>query len=378
MRRTALVLGFCAACGGGDTAPAADAPAADAEPDAPPPLDAPTDAAPDTTRPNVVFVTADRRMGNLGGLAGADAMCADEATAAGLPGEFRAFVSTSTVDARDRFAGSRGWVAVDGTPILDTMDALLAQQRVFNPIMISADGEEHAPFHVLTGSNTQGRKVPGAMCGDWTDNLSEGRVGTRFFAGTRLISDETYSCVNGGCVYCFEVGHAFTVVPDAVAGDRRIGFVSAARRSAPGLAHLDGICAAEASAAGLPGSFLAAVATSTASIASRFTADARPWTRPDGTLVAAGDALLIETDFFRSFFNQQADGTYTRATTVSGVGATPTMAGTVERTCNDWQQVTAAGGTTMLLGAPASARSMWGYLGDIPCNTPLSVLCLQE
>src|SRR5690606_988458 len=60
---------------------------------------------------NIVFVTSTQHVAqDLGGLEGADRICADRAAAAGLPGTYVAWLSTRTVDARDRLAGARGWV----------------------------------------------------------------------------------------------------------------------------------------------------------------------------------------------------------------------------------------------------------------------------
>ena len=44
-----------------------------------------------------------------------------------MTGDFVAFVSTSTVQARDRLTGSRGWVRLDGLPFVDQV----LQDRVF-------------------------------------------------------------------------------------------------------------------------------------------------------------------------------------------------------------------------------------------------------
>jgi hypothetical protein len=51
--------------------------------------------------------------GSFGGLAGADEKCQTLATNAGLPGHFLAWLSTSTTDARSRFASARGWIRPD-------------------------------------------------------------------------------------------------------------------------------------------------------------------------------------------------------------------------------------------------------------------------
>jgi hypothetical protein len=58
---------------------------------------------------NFVFVTSRAYTGNLGGLAGADAICQTHAAEAGLPGTYVAWLATSTVTAPSRLAPARGF-----------------------------------------------------------------------------------------------------------------------------------------------------------------------------------------------------------------------------------------------------------------------------
>src|SRR5213079_1746563 len=90
---------------------------------------------------------------------------------------------------------------------------------------------------------------------------------------------------------CLELGHAVAVAP-VVAVNLRVAFVSNPT-GAVGTAGLDAECQAEANAAALPGSYLAAVATTTGSIASRF-ALTTGWRRVDGTQVSASAAAMFD------------------------------------------------------------------------------------
>jgi len=74
---------------------------------------------------NFVFATSTSYPADFGGLAGADAICNQHAGDAGLPGTYVAWLSTTTVDARDRLAGARGFVRPDGLPFADTVDDAL-------------------------------------------------------------------------------------------------------------------------------------------------------------------------------------------------------------------------------------------------------------
>src|SRR5262245_12432676 len=87
---------------------------------------------------NVAFVTTRTlNPSTFGGLAGADAICQATADQAGLPGTYIAWLSTTTTNAVDRLAGSRGWVRTDGVPFADT-PADIAAGRIFAPLSLLA------------------------------------------------------------------------------------------------------------------------------------------------------------------------------------------------------------------------------------------------
>jgi hypothetical protein len=392
----ALTLALLSGCGGGssaqDATPSSDGPATTADavapdapgdamrPDAPAPVpdatpaDAGPDAMPLVPGANRVFVSSTPVLGTFGGLAAADAICNADAAAAGLTGNFVAWLSTSTVDARDRLAdGSRGWVRVDGLPVMDTVTAFLASNRMYNPINVHADGSL-AQTLVWTGTNGDGTHKVGLSCNDWTSEFLDGTEGSVTASLPELTDYWENYCIGTGSFLCFELGHYEVVVPPPPPADNaRIAFVSTVKRTTPGIAPLDAICAAEAASAGLPGSFLAAVPTSTASVASRFVIDSRPWRRVDGTLVA-GPELLTDVDAYRSFVNQHADGVYTSELTLGGA-SNPTQLGTAQDTCSNWSSVS---GGFYSLANTADTAGFWAAFFFVPCNFPASVLCLQE
>jgi len=123
--------------------------------------------------------------GNLGGLAGADGFCEGMAATAGAGGKtWRAYLSTSTVNARDRI-GSGPWYNVNGVMISPsvqelhsaavnlTSDAALDQNGNM-PNYIDADGEAAQPLQhdVLTGTNENGTAAD-ATCNNWTSNSAD-------------------------------------------------------------------------------------------------------------------------------------------------------------------------------------------------------------
>ena len=123
--------------------------------------------------------------GNLGGLDGADAFCKMLATAASPAlgaKTWHAYLSTATVNARDRI-GTGPWRNTAGTIIANNLADLhdqLGANAALNatwPIastMIALD-ERGMPIpanpvlhDILTGSNTDGTVMTGATCSDWT------------------------------------------------------------------------------------------------------------------------------------------------------------------------------------------------------------------
>lgn len=124
--------------------------------------------------------------GNLGGLAGADTHCQTLAAAAGAGGKtWRAYLSqtaagaTPTVNARDRI-GQGPWYNARGVLIASNLaDLHEDRNNVRKATALNEKGEEvkgvgDTPneHDILTGSDSQGRAIPGAAqvttCNNWT------------------------------------------------------------------------------------------------------------------------------------------------------------------------------------------------------------------
>ncbi len=115
---------------------------------------------------------------NLGGLEGADRQCTILAEAAGVTGKtWRAYLSTSTVDARDRI-GNGPWFNANGVMIAESLAALHSDaNKIDKQIGLNEKGEQvngrgDSPnrHDILTGSDADGRVVAERTCGDWTNN----------------------------------------------------------------------------------------------------------------------------------------------------------------------------------------------------------------
>lgn len=269
MRWLALVLFGCGGGSGGMGPPPPDAPdLADAAIDAPAALAG-----------NLVFVTAGLYEPG-GGLAAADAICMEEAAAAGHAGAFVAWLSSATVRAPDRLAGSQGWVRADGRPVANTVTALLAGQ-VLHPITRSADGER-AVGAVATGTAADGGALD--ACEGWTSVSDADRMRLGNVNGTTRAWTETAAelpCDGTARLYCFGLGEVADVRPMETG---RLAFITEGTwQPGGGIASADAVCQAEAEAAGKTGTFRALLASAAGFGLERFR-EGR-WVRPDGVVL---------------------------------------------------------------------------------------------
>ncbi len=283
-------------------------------------------------QPNIVFVTSQPVPVSAGVVAEADGLCAALAQDAGLPGEFVAWLSTTEVGAIDRLRGARGWVRPDGRPFADR-PADIVEGRIFYPPVLDELGAEVRNRRALTGTSAVGEAA--ANCEDWTAvadiSVTRGDPGATFSAWT---TDGTQSCEDTQSlgVYCFGVDAAVPVEHEAVRG--RHAFVTATMfDGSVGLAAFDEACSMEAAAAGVPGNFLALVATSTQSALSRFDTSGPTWVNMLGVPLANTAAALTVVSHLDAPPNFTATGE-----PVTGdywVGSSlPTTIGA--STCADW------------------------------------------
>lgn len=119
-------------------------------------------------------------VGVEGGLAGGDAICALHASAAGLGGTWRAWLSDGNEDAVDRVADVGPWYFVDRcTQATGSMASLL----VSGPERILDRDENGANVtgSRWTGTTKSGRNY-GLDCGDWTSSFGgEGLIGLGYY-----------------------------------------------------------------------------------------------------------------------------------------------------------------------------------------------------
>ena len=122
--------------------------------------------------------------GDLGGLSGADAYCESLAAAAGAGGKtWRAYLSTSSVNARDRI-GNGPWYNAAGAMIADSVADLhsdnnaLTAESALNEQGASPNyigGAQPLQHDVLTGTNADGT-ASDLTCNNWTDGTDSSQA----------------------------------------------------------------------------------------------------------------------------------------------------------------------------------------------------------
>jgi hypothetical protein len=150
----------------------------------------------------VAFVTSSPWVPSPGsGLGFLDAVCASEATTAGLSGTFLAYVNTETASAASRFTRSEPYYRVDGVQLAPTPGDFLNNTTNAWATVYGDAGGQYAPREVWTGRNTGNGSE---HCDSWTSdsNLVQGIVGA---AGTPNWQDfAPVNCDQGRYLYCLE------------------------------------------------------------------------------------------------------------------------------------------------------------------------------
>jgi hypothetical protein len=222
---------------------------------------------------------------------------------------------------------------------------------------------------------------------NWTTN-SSANTGSDGYSSGGLSVFSNFGTI--GCtatwlrLYCIGVDRA-------AAGSVDVGAPSAFRRAfvssgafvpGGGLSSADAMCANEATATGLPGTYRAALATGGASAQSRFdtSATSRPWYRVDNVRLAPSAAAFFSSLNWDAPLNLTGNGTHISNVGVwSGAPSGLNAAGTAASTCSSW--TTGAAASTGVGGRAAFSNVAQATAMDpsIPCNaTYYRVFCLQQ
>lgn len=151
-----------------------------------------------------IFVTDTLQNANFGGLTGADALCASQAAAAGLEGEFKAWLSTIATSVSDRLTQSSvPYALVDGTRIADDWNDLV-DSSLLAPVNLDASGLLRGG-DVWTGTLPDGVPYANDDCAGFTSG-SEGIAlcGSTASAAGNWTANDTPACSTELRLYCIE------------------------------------------------------------------------------------------------------------------------------------------------------------------------------
>lgn len=156
-----------------------------------------------------VFITRQRFNGNLGGLAGGDTKCSDVATAAGLNGTWKAWLSTTTVNAIDRITGAGPWVDMMGTTAFASKSALSSTGPATS-LWYDERGGFLSSENIWTATNSLGTYQWGVVmappCDEWTSaSMQSGaRIGQVGRTGGDWTSYAGTTCDQTAHLLCLE------------------------------------------------------------------------------------------------------------------------------------------------------------------------------
>ena len=118
-----------------------------------------------------IFRTESIQNANLGGIAGADAICAAQALAAGLEGEFKAWLSTIASPVAGRVTPASGpYILVNGTLVANDWDDLV-DGLILVPINLDANGVLRSG-EVWTGTRANGTSYLADDCAEFTSGTT--------------------------------------------------------------------------------------------------------------------------------------------------------------------------------------------------------------
>jgi hypothetical protein len=180
------------------------------------------DWLPNQAGERIIFVTSQTYTGDLiseanalggvglNGLESADFICTLHAQAAGLSGDYVAWLSDSRTAARTRVdPGAAPLVRVNGQVVAFDVHHLahVGTDGDTNDLVRVVDIDEHgnqvAPTPVYTGTRAHG--VPNTNhCNDWSSLDSFGDTGTNFSASVTWQTGGTIPCANPGYLYCIQ------------------------------------------------------------------------------------------------------------------------------------------------------------------------------
>lgn len=332
---------------------------------------------------NLVFVTSQTITADRGGLMPYDTLCNTLATAAGINDAsntaYRAWMSTSTSNATDRFALAQSFITMDGL-VFGQKGPLLSNNQVLNPIRHDEQGRDRPYERIITGTDQYG--FHSASCNDW---MGGAIIGVAFWGGMSGRGPGGWSnnvlnfdCTTPQRLYCMMYGARGTVTPATTAGKRiwvsqDMLFPSAG--ADPNATCLmfppSGVTSSRALIARTTGSAAGALVP------------AQTYIRPDGVRIGTGAEIIAAgvdvmppnppLNALRSGIWQWGNGTYDNSEVWTGAFDLTTPGDAVS-TCNDWQS---SGGQGQL-GSPWDTNRGFFAGRQYDCSVSRPVYCVEQ
>ena len=329
--------------------------------------------------PNYVFTTSIPVSANMGGLVGADSICAQRALAGGLPGTFKAWLSTSTTNALSRLGTASGWIRPDGLPFANSQADLVAG-RILYPLRLDEFGTDVFATKAFTSTLGEGTLNGGvSTCSDWTSNVDQIPAGAGFtsLSTTGWTTGAFAPCGSQQRLYCFGVDAPASVKVTAPGMFRRAFVTTATWTPGAGIASADALCNAEAGAANLPGSYLALLTPMGVSAATRFNVMGPPWVRVDDvSLSATANGFFIDP-FWTATLNVTPARAYGTAFTWSG-SSNLLFQGAPSNTCQGWNSSSVNDSANVGVMNDSEVSHAFGGAGTFDCSNALRLMCLQQ
>jgi hypothetical protein len=326
---------------------------------------------------NYAFVSSETYVaGEIGGTVEADLKCQALADAAGLDGNYVAWLSTATGDAKSKLAGARAWVRTDGRPFVDDVTDLINGRTLF-PLGVDEWGQRLDDVTVVTATDPTGVRYSDAdhgTCDDWTSTDPQ-LATTGGVSDTGDASWTQWDSLSIGCdaavhLYCFGIDASEPLDFEPTQG--RVAFVTAQPLlPSVGLEVADSLCAEEAGQGGLIGEFRAMMATDTATALGRFDLDGATWVRPDGVPIVEAAADL--PDGILAPIARTADGVVAYPSLAWTGAPDPETASSLE-SCSSW--------TTLVgearVGLSSRSTSGWFDSESLACDADYGVVYCFE
>ncbi len=155
----------------------------------------------------LVFISSRKTKGDLTGPQGADAICNEVASSAGVPGKFVAWISSKDSNAASRLTSDGPWELSNGTRVADRKSELLSG-FLQSPINFFEDGQPLSGTQQVWTGTRPGGTAATATCGKWTstDSSLHGVVGEANSSKKPWTETSTpQDCDGERRLYCFQL-----------------------------------------------------------------------------------------------------------------------------------------------------------------------------